>query len=411
MINSKLLHNLADQMPEMPDISNGRERLLYLCNMLKALTEPHRGLTIEEIRALIAIKGQANNPAFQAPSKNTIHHDLEALSKYPHLETRVHTPPKGTNEGFWLESLSLDQSRACLLVNITQACTFISQEQCDDLVERLRKIIPSSSQEDIALNVYVDSRTKSSSVDVFDALHTIANALNGNKMISYRYTYYGIDGQRHYVDECTEGRYLKETPLTLIFSNNNYYVETWDKNAAKRNVPWRRRLDRMEDITVSPEQAETNEEIRLAKSNKSVESRTRMAIDMLGDGEPCHLFLLVNETIAANIILNKFGYDCILATDDARRDKEGPDDKSPYGIAFITVQLSATFYRLLCGFGTMVQIAKPHYLWSDQTRWTKGRTENIPYGQLLEEYHRAINGYTEHLRNILQIYNENERLP
>ena len=401
-------------MPSLKDVTDNRTRLLYLCNMLRSLTDSEHGLTVDEILFLLDAKGNETNPNFHTPSKNTIHADLRALTKFPHLDTIVRTSGRGSNNGFWIENTSFDQATICLLINIVQACTFISQVQCNTLVERLRKMVPASSQDDIATSVFVDSRAKAPSVDVFDALRVISRALNEGKQISYRYTSYGIDGKKRYIDECAHGSFLHETPLDLVFSNNNYYLETWSNDSETLRSPRRLRLDRMEDVSISPENADNNSKIKSMKSYKQVEARTRMSIDMLGNGEPCHLFLRVNQTVAANIILNKFGYDCIIveqSTEQSRLKTEAQSilqgnsaTEDVVGIAYITVQLSPTFYRFLCGLGTMIQIITPDYSWADQSRWTKKSMENVPYEQLLSDYHRAVDGYKTHLRNVLSMY-------
>lgn len=187
--------NYLALMPECTDLTNTRARLLYLCNMLQRLTEPEHGLTIEQIRLLIEAKGQEKDPLFKAPSKNTIHDDLRALADNPHLNTVVHSPKQGETGGFWIESTLLDQVQICLLINIVQACTFINQNQCDALVENLKKMISAKAQYNIATKIFVDSRVKADSVDVFNALRTIAQALHENKKVQYRYTSYGLDGK------------------------------------------------------------------------------------------------------------------------------------------------------------------------------------------------------------------------
>ena len=406
MSSSYNFEELLDLMPDTEGLGDNRTRLLYLCDMLRAITEPGNGLTIDEICELLEAKGQEVDPAYKAPARNTINSDLKALSAHPHLGTCVHSPARGKNEGFWFENLSLDRTQICLLINIVQACRFIDQRQCNKLVAALKQMVPLSAKDDIASSVYVDSRVKAASVDVFGALATAARALNENKKISYRYTSYGLDGKKHFIKECEDGAYLCETPISIVFSNDNYYLETWSDRSDETGEPWRCRLDRMEDVTVSDELAEFNHAIKQAKERSRVAERTLMSVDMLGTGEPCHLFLRVNELTAANIILNKFGYDCILSEPRVPREEGDQADTGASGVAFITVQLSATFYRLLCGLGDMVQIIKPKYIWSDQSKWTKRKAQNIPHDQLMREYERAVEGYTAHLRQSLSMYDD-----
>lgn len=398
------LAELNGFMPETDDFSDNRARLLYLCDVLRTLTDPGNGLTIDEIRKLLSMKGQEVNPEYKVPSKNTINEDLRALANHPHLGTTVHVPAQGKNEGFWFENLSLGRAQICLLINIVQACRFINQRQCNQLVEALKQLVPLASQDDIANTVFVDSRVKAASVDVFGALRVIARALNEKKQIQFHYTRYGLDGKKHFVESCAEGTFLYETPIALIFSNDNYYVETWTEYCAEIGAPLRRRLDRMEDVSISSKKAHFNQAIKDARKRSAVEERTRMSVDMLGSGRPCHLFLRVDEAVAANIILNKFGYDCILTEKRVPHTNDDLNGIGASGVAFITVQLSPTFYRLLCGMGNMVQIVKPKYIWSDQSKWTKRKRPDVPYEQLLEEYERAVAGYTEHLSSALAQY-------
>ena len=404
MRTNEELEELLDFMPDTTDFSDNRARLLYLCDALRAITEPGNGLTIDEIRTLLDMKGHEIDPGYKVPSKNTINEDLRALAEHPHLDASVHVPAQGKNEGFWFENLSLGRAQICLLINIVQACRFIDQRQCNRLVEALKQLVPLSAQDDIASTVYVDSRVKAASVDVFGALRTIARALNEKKQIQYRYTRYGLDGKKHYIEPCANGELLCETPIALVFSNDNYYVEVWDESCEITGEPLRRRLDRMEDVSISNKKAQFNHAIKEAKKRSAVEERTRMSVDMLGSGAPCHLFLRVNEAVAANIILNKFGYDCILAEKRVPRDGDDTSGIGASGVAFITVQPSPTFYRLLCGLGDKVQIVRPKFIWSDQSKWTKRKRPDIPYEQLMAEYERAVTGYTEHLRRSLEQY-------
>lgn len=370
--------------PDAPDLTVNSNRLLYLCNMLRELTEPGCGMTIDDICDVLEAKALEAGIDSYRPSRSTINKDLKAIRECKPLDITLHTPERGKNEGFWCESLALGNAQVCMLINIVQACKFINQRQCNELVEALKRMVPTSEQDVIPRDVYVDSAVKTNNVNVFESLNVVSRAMKAKKKVEFKYFHYDSNNKRIYLNGKGDGTHV-ETPVGIIFANDAYYLETWgeylDSLGRESN---RYRLDRVCDMTISNEKASSGEHI--SKLKKTVGERTSMCIDMLGEGPARYLALEVNKGTGLNAVRNKFGKYCTVI--------DGVEKSTC--VALIRVKASPTFYRWLCGFAGQIKIVEPELSWHG--RWRGVSRDDVPYAKLLSDYRAVRDGYRKHLQ-------------
>ena len=184
----------------------------------------------------------------------------------------------------------------------------------------------------------MDERPRPSEPDVYLAADVACQAINLNKKMGFGYCYNGLDGNEHLLAAPDGGNEFHETPISLIFSNGNYYLETWPEvpNESLPRKHYSRRLDRIRSPRLLDEDAESNSEIEALK--RSVPRRISQTFDMFGDGIERYLFLKVSSLAASNV-LARFGHACKF--ENLSKDADGNE----YGFLLVAVQLSPTFYR------------------------------------------------------------------
>lgn len=373
---------------------DARSRLLCILSILMGFTDSDHGLTAAELRDILA----ARNESGKRPSEPSVLADIKALAESGLPAVEITRPSRGKSSGFKCTKAFLTDAQARLLINIVRTCKFITLDECRQLCEALEGLVSVYQQDRIVGEVYVDERPRPTEPDVYEAADVATLSIELGKKIGFGYCYYGLDGREHLLDASDGSHEFRETPISLIFSNGNYYLETWPEfpNEGLPRKHFSRRLDRIRNPRILDEPGESNEEIDALK--RSVPRRISQTFDMFGDGTERHLFLKVNA-LASNNVLARFGHACKfenIAKDDAGNE---------YGYLLVTVQLSPTFYRWLCGFGSMIQIARPvNELWARGGSWAKHPASKRPFEGLIEDYEAAVRGYTAHLKEALSLY-------
>ena len=385
----------ANMLPDNVGLEDdARSRLLCVFEILKTFTDADHGLTTSQIRDIL----ESRSLTGKKPSEPSVLSDIKSIAENSYPTIDVERPARGKSGGFKCNRVLISSAQARLLINIVRTCKFITDSECEELCESLESLVSIYEQDKIVGDVFVDERARPQEPNVFKVADICAEALNLGRKVSFEYCYRGMDGKSHLVlKEDGESVYC-ETPIALIFSNGNYYLETWpetiDEYADRKHYD--RRLDRMRNVRISEEPAEANDSIR--KLETSVPKRTRQTFDMYADGKPHELFLEV-DSLATNSVIARFGHDCkfeniIVGADGNQK-----------GYLRTTVHLSPTFYRWLCGMGTMVRIAEPKGdLWEKAGSWGKLPTSMMTHSALLDDYRDAVAGYTEYLKDILTSY-------
>ena len=397
-MNSGLtLEELADCLPgDVGRLDDSRSRLLCVQEVLRTLTDSSHGLTIGEIREIIGLRSWQSG---HVPSEPSVLADVHALIDANLESLEIARPSRGENVGFRCVGRTLTGSQARLLLNSIRTCKFITQDECRDLCEAVEGLLSVYEQDRVVADVYVDERARPSEAKTFEAADVIIRAIDAGKKITFEYIYYGFDGKEHnVVTDSGQASYI-ETPINMIFGFGNYYVETWpasiDPNSPRKHFS--RRIDRMRNVAISEECAETTKEISELK--KTVKERTSQTFDMFGDGVKRDLFLKVDQN-AVNAVFAHFGHNCKF-----EHVEELPSGHMR-GFIRVAVQLSPTFYRWLCGMGDMVTIASPqNEIWANRGSWGKGSAKRS-YKKLLQDYEAAIDGYVGHLYRALSPYVE-----
>ncbi len=379
-------HDLASMLEDEMDAGNARKRLLCVAEMLRALTDSEHALSNAEIRAVLAAKFGPDC----APAENTINEDIRAIRESGCLGLRVHTGPSGT----WCENERLSPANVRLMLNAVQASRFLTQQQSCELQEGLFGLVSRYQEDDLVGEVLVDQRVLQGYQEVFDTCDIIAQALKTDRKVEFKYAYSDFAGKPVALPGDDGSIVRIETPIALLFSGDNYYLESYSEPAWRHGFNLTRsRVDRMYDVRVSSEKALHTREVYNAK--RSAGKRLREGFQMLF-GKSRALFLRVRAD-KTNEMFDRFGFGLSFGDFDG---EVGSVDTT--GVTFVRIAQTPTFYRWLMGMQGGVILQRPNSdMWVRSGPWSK-RVKDISFSQLVEDYQEVSSGYRAYVETALR---------
>ena len=364
--------------------SDARSRLLCVQELMRFATDSNHGLTASEIAKILAYRSEDG----KVPSEATVLEDIHAIETNGPVGIEIEVPTRGKSGGIRRVKSLLSDVEIRMLQNVVRASKFITAKQARTLNNSLDNLLSFHDQDKITKTVFVDRRQRATDPDVLDASQKISEALSRGKKLEFTYVNWNLNNRSFTLKRNGTDR-ICETPVNLIYSFDNYYVEMWsDTNEGHGHVSTRR-LDRMRDVVVSEDDAVKNAEIE--EMQATVEERTKQTFDMLG-GDVAELFLEVSWD-KANMIYNRFGKD--YKFENVVNNEHGIPTK---GYLRIQVQLSATFFRWIFGFQGGIKIIPPkNSIWNRAGSWANLPTANKPASELRDDYEKAVTMYHEML--------------
>lgn len=381
------LRDMADDLPGIVGVDgDARSRLLCVMEILNTHTDEKRGLTAKEIAQVLMNRSDSGN----LPSEPTVLADIHAIARNKPNGMEISIPEQGKSGGFKCTGRLVSSDQARLLISIVNACKFISQKQCSELVKALNRLVSFNQQDQIAEGVYIDKAEREDNDNVFEAISVVSECMREKKNIAFRYSYRGFDGRRRFLSNDEGGELFDETPIELVYSFGYYYLGTL-RSSHEESVVMMRRLDRMHDVhKAGPSPIDSKKNAGL---KREIEGRVKHQFDMMGDGITRTVFLKVKKGPAAQIVYNRFGKAC-------KFNQISSDGEEAY--VRLKAQLSPTFYRWIFGMGDMVEIVKPKsFLWATSGAWGK---DSPSEEELMEDYRAARDGFVEMLDKVKAIY-------
>ena len=302
--------------------ANQKLKLLIIKDYLLKNSDENHPVTIPQIIEELArfdIKAE----------RKSLYDDLEALRVYG-LDI---VQSKGN---YYVGQRSFQTPELKLLVDSVQSSKFITQKKTMSLIKKIEELASAFDAQLLERQVYVRNRVKSMNESVYYNVDEIADAINQDRAIQFKYFELMINKQRHIRKD---GAWYKVSPFALMWDDENYYMLAWDAEAGSIK---HYRVDKMLEITALDQKREGKE--AFAKVDMSAYAKKVFG---MFTGQDRQVKMRFTNNLAG-AVFDRFGTDIMLI----------PDGEDHFTVT-LDLAVSPRFYAWLFGFGTDAEILSP----------------------------------------------------
>lgn len=305
-------------------------KLLYMMRIFLEETDETRHITVNELISRLAGAGINSE-------RKSIYDDIECLKNFG-LDICCE---KGKHFGYYIASREFEMPELKLLVDAVQSSRFITVKKSMALIKKLGTLTSRSNAALLNRQVYVLDRVKSTNEKIYYNVDRIHEAIAQGRQIKFKYFEFNMYKEKVYRKD---GNFYKETPVTLISNDDNYYLVTYKE---KYGSFTHYRVDKMESVEITDEEC-----IRLKKEFDPAEY-TKKVFSMFG-GEEVEVTVRFDKSLAG-VVIDRFGKDvCIVPGDESFE-------------AHLLVADSPQFLSWILGFSDRAKILKPEHLKEELT--------------------------------------------
>ena len=306
----------------MAKSANQKLKLLILKDYLLRNSDEKHPVTIPQI---IEELGRYDIKA----ERKSLYDDLEALRVYG-LDI---VQSRGN---YYVGQRNFETPELKLLVDSIQSSKFITEKKTMSLIKKLEELASMYDAQLLERQVYVRNRVKSMNESVYYNVDSIADAINQDRAIRFKYFEYTVTKERRIR---RNGDWYVVSPFALMWDDENYYMVAWDADAG---ILKHYRVDKMLEITALKDAREGKESfaevVMAAYAKKTLGMFT-------GQDRSVRLRF---KNILAGAVFDRFGRDVMLI----------PDGEDHF-VVTLDVAVSPQFYSWVFGFGTDVEILSP----------------------------------------------------
>ena len=306
----------------MAKSANQKLKLLILKDYLLRNSDEKHPVTIPQI---IEELGRYDIKA----ERKSLYDDLEALRVYG-LDI---VQSRGN---YYVGQRNFETPELKLLVDSIQSSKFITEKKTMSLIKKLEELASMYDAQLLERQVYVRNRVKSMNESVYYNVDSIADAINQDRAIRFKYFEYTVTKERRIR---RNGDWYVVSPFTLMWDDENYYMVAWDADAGSLK---HYRVDKMLEITAL-------KDARIGKEAFAEVDMAAYAKKTFGmfTGQDWSVRLRF-KNILAGAVFDRFGRDVMLI----------PDGEDHF-VVTLDVAVSPQFYSWVFGFGTDVEILSP----------------------------------------------------
>ena len=306
----------------MAKSANQKLKLLILKDYLLRNSDEKHPVTIPQI---IEELGRYDIKA----ERKSLYDDLEALRVYG-LDI---VQSRGN---YYVGQRNFETPELKLLVDSIQSSKFITEKKTMSLIKKLEELASMYDAQLLERQVYVRNRVKSMNESVYYNVDSIADAINQDRAIRFKYFEYTVTKERRIR---RNGDWYVVSPFALMWDDENYYMVAWDADAGSLK---HYRVDKMLEITAL-------KDARIGKEAFAEVDMAAYAKKTFGmfTGQDWSVRLRF-KNILAGAVFDRFGRDVMLI----------PDGEDHF-VVTLDVAVSPQFYSWVFGFGTDVEILSP----------------------------------------------------
>ena len=303
---------------------NGKQKLVRLIEILIKYTDGEHGLTVAEIIEKLSEYGIS-------AERKSLYNDFLVLEELGIPVSKT----KAKQTRYYIDYFVFELAELKMLVDAVQSSRFITAKKSRDIISRLESLTSVHKRRELSRQVYVEDRVKTAnpaSMYTVDVVHT---AINSDRRLSFHYFEYDAEKKKRLR---RDGEFYLVSPLSLIWSEENYYLVAYEEAADKIK---HFRIDKMIDVSLLPEKRSSCEACR----EFTPSDYSRKVFGMYGGRE--ELVTLECRERLAGVMIDRFG-------------SEPTFRKTDFGFKLsIRLMVSPTFFAWVMGFGDDIRICEP----------------------------------------------------
>ena len=307
----------------MPKSDNQKLKIFYILDYLQRNSHQDHPVRASE---LIDMLQRNYNIACE---RKTIYSDIQALQDYG---VDIESIP-GKNGGYYIASRNFELPELKLLIDAVQSSRFLTEKKSRELIEKLCNQCSIHDARLMRRDMLVSGRVKSMNETIYYNVDAIQDAISMNRVISFRYFDWGIDGKRKY----REKNYYA-SPYGLCQDNENCYLLAHSPRHGITSY----RVDRMSEITITEDVRTPCPEL----TGKALHEHANRLFQMFA-GDSVNVKMRFHKTLA-NVVIDRFGRDTILI----------PEGNEYFNFT-VNVAVSPMFLSWVIGFGSKAKILYP----------------------------------------------------
>lgn len=307
----------------MPRTENQKLRILYILDYLQKNSHQAHLVNAAELMEMLDSQHDIRS------DRKTIYSDLAALQDYG-LDI-VSVP--GRNGGYYIGSRIFELPELKLLIDAVQSSRFLTEKKSRELIAKLCRQCSVHDARLMARDVLVSGRVKSMNETIYYNVDAIQEAISRDRVISFRYFDWGLDGQRLY-----RQRSYEASPYGLCQDNENCYLLAHSSRHGVTSY----RVDRMTDITLLDVPRTPCPEL----TGKALVEHANRLFQMFS-GETATVKLRFHRSLV-NAVIDRFGREILLI----------PDGEDHF-LCTVHVAVSPMFLSWVIGFGAKARILYP----------------------------------------------------
>ena len=307
----------------MPKSDNQKLKIFYILDYLQK--NSHQEHPVRAAELLSMLEHQHNIVC----DRKTVYSDIAALQDYG---VDIVSIP-GKNGGYYIASRNFEIPELKLLIDAVQSSRFLTEKKSRELIEKLCNQCSIYDARLMRRDMLVSGRVKSMNETIYYNVDAIQDAISMNRVISFRYFDWGIDGKRKY----REKNYYA-SPYGLCQDNENCYLLAHSPRHGITSY----RVDRMSEITITEDIRTPCPEL----TGKALHEHANRLFQMFA-GDSVNVKMRFHKTLA-NVVIDRFGRDTILV----------PEGNEYFNFT-VNVAVSPMFLSWVIGFGSKAKILYP----------------------------------------------------
>ena len=265
--------------------------------------------------------------------RKTLYRDIQTLCEYGYEVICE----RGKKNQYYVLDRSFDLPELHILLDAVQAASFITPQKTVHLVDKIADLAGSRKGEVIKRNIVSFNNTKNTNEQIYYSVNEIVRAISKKKQIEF--LYFDYDAKHNKVYRKDGNKYIMN-PYATIFSNDNYYVLTYND---KHKTIIHFRVDRMDFVRV------TDKDI-LPLDNADTFDVMKHKKEVFGMfiGKEEAVKFVVDKSLL-DVVFDRFGSHITLSKVDDNRYSFSAD-----------VQISLIFLGWCCAFGDKLKVVTPN---------------------------------------------------